>query len=319
MKKSIILNVAKLDFDRRLDLSSLSAVTDVTVYDDSTPDETIERVEGAEIVVTKELPVGADLLSRFPSSVRLICEAGTGYNNIDIAAARQKGIAVCNVPAYSTEAVAQLVITYILNFSCSLVPQQRMLWEGDLGNFTGALRVPHFELGGKTLGIIGGSGAIGGRVMEIALVLGMDVLVYSRTPRTWSDPKVRSVPLADLLGRSDFVSIHSPLTPETRHLIDKGALEAMKPSAYLINTARGAIVRENDLVEALRNGTIAGAALDVQDPEPPEPESPLYRMGNVILTPHIGWKRLQTRQRLMNAVAGNIQAFIQGRPVNIVN
>jgi glycerate dehydrogenase len=294
-------------------------VAELSRFDESTPEEIVARVAGQEIVITKELPVPGELIARFSDSVRLICEAGTGYNNIDLAAAKAKRIAVCNAPAYSTDAVAQLVITFVLNFSASLIPQQRMLWQGNRDNFSKSLQLPHFELAGKVLGLIGGSGAIGSKVAELALALGMEVLISSRTPKPPARSGVATVPLEELLERSDFVSIHCPLTAGTRHLIDRAALEKMKPSAFLINTARGAIVREADLIEALQRGTIAGAGLDVQDPEPPAPESPLYTLENVILTPHIGWKRLETRQRLMDIVAGNVAAFIGGRPVNLVD
>ncbi|CAE8643896.1 unnamed protein product [Polarella glacialis] len=259
------------------------------------------------------------VIAKFPDSVKLIAEAGTGYNNIDIQAARARGITVCNVPAYSNDAVAQLVVTFLLNFSCSMVPQQRMLMKGDKSNFTKHLQVPHFEAGGKTLGLIGGGGTIGSKVTEIALTLGLTILISSRNPKPSADPRVQIVTLDELLAQSDFISIHCPLTDATRHLIDTAALGKMKPSAFIINTARGAIVKEGDLIAALQAGTIAGAGLDVQDPEPPAEDSPLYTLDNVILTPHIGWRRLETRQRLMDMVAENVAAFLRGSPTNVVN
>jgi glycerate dehydrogenase len=318
MKNTVILNAAKLDFDNKLDFSSLSNLTTVTKYDASSNDEILERVQGQHIVITKELPVGRDLISQFPSSVELICEAGTGFNNIDIAAAKEKNIAVCNVPSYSTEAVAQLVITFILNQSSSLIRQQTMLQEKNFDNFTKHLQVPHFELQGKTLGVIG-AGAIGKEVIKIALTLGMNILVYNRTPKPWGEAKVQFVSLAELLTQSDFVSIHCPLTPETKHLINKDKLKQMKPTAFIINSSRGPIIHEVDLIEALQQGIIAGAALDVQDPEPPQLNNPLFFMDNVILTPHIGWRRLESRQRLIGLMAENIESFIQGKPLNVVN
>ncbi len=318
MKNTVILNAAKLDFDNKLDFSSLSNLTKVTKYDASSNDEILERVQGQHIVITKELPVGRDLISQFPPTVELICEAGTGFNNIDIAAAKEKNIAVCNVPSYSTEAVAQLVITFILNQSSSLIRQQTMLQEKNFDNFTKHLQVPHFELQGKTLGVIG-AGAIGREVIKIALTLGMNILVYSRTPKPWGEAKVQFVSLAELLTQSDFVSVHCPLTSETKHLISKDKLKQMKPTAFIINTSRGPIINESDLIEALQQGIIAGAALDVQDPEPPELNNPLFFMDNVILTPHIGWRRLESRQRLIGLMAENIESFLQGKPLNIVN
>ncbi|MBC9784069.1 D-2-hydroxyacid dehydrogenase [Heliobacterium chlorum] len=318
MKKTVFLNAAKVDFDNKLDFSPISNITDLTRYDDSNDEEIIERVKDQTIVITKELPVGRGLIEKFPPSVKFIAEAGTGYNNIDIAAAKEKGIAVCNIPGYSTEAVAQLAIAFILNLSSSLHRQQVMIKQDDYSNFTKHLQVPHFEVQNKTLGIIG-SGSIGQQVMKVALALGMNVLVYNRTPKTWEDPKVRTASLEELLKESDYISLHCPLTADTRHIINKERLNLMKPSAYIINTSRGPLIKETDLIEALQTGKIAGAALDVQDPEPPELNNPLFTMENVILTPHIGWKCLESRQRLIQLLAGNIEGFIQGNAINIVS
>jgi len=317
MSAIVFLNPAKIDFDGNIDFSPLEELGTFTRYDLSDNDDILEKIKGQEVVITKELPVGKDVIDRFPSSVRVICEAGTGYNNIDVDAARHKGIAVCNVPNYSTEAVAQLAVTFMLNLSCSLVQQQIAVRRGDFRNFTEQLRVPHFELYGKTLGIIGG-GAIGGHVTKLALALGMRVLVNQRTPKVSHDPLVSYVSLEELLQKSDFVSIHCPLTPQTKHMINKETLALMKPTAYVVNTSRGAIIDEAALIEALRNGTIAGAGLDVQEQEPPETGNPLFAMDNVIMTPHIGWKRLETRQRLIQLTADNIAAFLKGSPRNIV-
>jgi glycerate dehydrogenase len=319
MENTVFLNLEKLNFDNKLDFSSIEGITTLTKHDESSDIEILQRVKDQAIVITKELPLGRNLISQFPPSVKLICEAGTGYNNIDIVAAREKNITVCNVPSYSTEAVAHLVITYILNFSSSLIPQQIMLKEKNFDNFTKHLELPHFELQNKTLGVIGGFGAIGREVIKIALALGMNILINSRSKRDWDDPNVHFVSLEDLLKQSDFVTLNCPLTPDTLHLIDEKRLKLMKPSAFIINTSRGAIIKEADLIEALQNKVIAGAALDVQDPEPPEQTSPLFNMGNVILTPHIGWRRLESRQRLIKLMAVNIESFIKGKPINVVN
>jgi len=318
MSATVFLNSAKLDFDGKLDFSSLSALTTFTCFDSSSNDEIIQRVQGQDVVITKELPVGKELIDQFPASVKVICEAGTGYNNIDIVAARAKGIAVCNVPTYSTEAVAHMAITFILNLSCSLIRQQNMLQRKDFSNFTSHLQVPHFELQGKTLGVIGG-GAIGRQTIRIALALGMKILVYDVTPQTSDNPDVCFVSLEDLLGASDFISIHCPLTAATKHLINRNSLALMKPTAYIVNTSRGPIIKETDLIEALQQGIIAGAGLDVQEQEPPELDNPLFAMDNVIMTPHIGWRRLESRQRLVQLTADNIAAFLNGAPVNVVN
>jgi glycerate dehydrogenase len=318
MKKTVSLNTAKLDFDKKLDFSAFTAITDFTRYEDTDADKILERIQEQEIVITKEMPVPEEIIDQFPDSIKLICEAGTGFNNIDIKAARAKHIAVCNVPTYSTEAVATLAITFILNISASLIKQQIMLYEGNFDNFTKHLTVPHYELQGRTLGIVGG-GAIGQATIKLALPFGLNILVYDPFPKELNDNRVRYASLEELLKNSDFISLHCPLVPKTKHLINQETLAQMKPTAHIINTSRGGLINEADLVQALRKGTIAGAALDVQDPEPPTLDNPLFEMENVIMTPHIGWKRIESRQRLVQLTAENILSFIKGKPVNIVN
>lgn len=318
MNSTVVLNAAKLDFDKHLDFSPIRKITSLTSYDTSSDADILERVNGQHVVITKELPLGRNLIEQFPASVKLICEAGTGYNNIDLAAAKEKNITVCNVPGYSTEAVAQLAIGFMLNLSSSLSLQQTMIKRQNYANFTQHLQVPHFELQNKTLGVIG-SGAIGRQVMVVARALGMKILTYSRTQKNWDDPAIRAVTLEELLRNSDFVTIHCPLTSETKHLINKDTIKLMKPSAFLINTSRGPIIKESDLIDALKNKQLAGAALDVQDPEPPELTNPLFGMDNVLLTPHIGWKTLESRQRLIGLLATNIESYFNGHPVNVVS
>ncbi|MDD3158192.1 MAG: NAD(P)-dependent oxidoreductase [Anaeromusa sp.] len=316
--KTVFLNATKLDFDQKLDFSSVQALTDLTNYDDTSNEQILERVQGQTVVITKEMPVGKDVISQFPDSVKLICEAGTGYNNIDIVAAREKGISVCNIPSYSTVAVAQLAMTFVLNLSASLPQQQSMLGRKDFSNFTKFLQVPHFEVAGKTLGVIG-AGAIGRESIKIGVALGMNVLVYDPFPKEWTEGNVKNASLEDVLRQSDFITLHCPLMDSTRQIINKERIALMKPTAYIVNTSRGALIKEDDLVEALQQGRLAGAALDVQDPEPPALDNPLFAMDNVIMTPHIGWRRYESRQRLVDLIAANIKAFIDGKAVNVVN
>lgn len=317
MNNIVFLNSSRINFDNKLNFSCLDKLGKVIKYEDSNDEEILERVKDQNIVITKELTIGRDLIEKFPPCVKLICEAGTGYNNIDIEAAKERNISVCNVPCYSTEAVAQLVITFILSLSSSLSAQQRMIENKNYDNFTKYLQVPHFEVQNKTLGVIG-AGSIGQQVMRIAAALEMNILVYSRTSKELKDPRIKFVSLEELLKESDFVSLNCPLTSETRCLIDKSKLELMKSSAFIINTSRGAIIKEADLIEALKNNKIAGAALDVQDPEPPELDNALFNMRNVILTPHIGWRCLESRQRLIDLLAENVEAFINREPINTV-
>ena len=312
--KTVFLNATKLDFDQKLDFSSVQALTELTNYDDTSNEQILERVQGQTVVITKEMTVGKDVISRFPDSVKLICEAGTGYNNIDIVAAREKGISVCNIPSYSTVAVAQLAMTFVLNLSASLPQQQSMLERKDFSNFTKFLQVPHFEVPDKTLGVIG-AGAIGRESIKIGVALGMNVLVYDPFPKEWTEGNVKNASLEDVLRQSDFITLHCPLMDSTRQIINKERIALMKPTAYIVNTSRGALIKEDDLIEALQQGRLAGAALDVQDPEPPALDNPLFAMDNVIMTPHIGWRRYESRQRLVDLVAENIKAFITVKPL----
>lgn len=313
--KCVVLNAKKMNFDGKLDFSVLSS--DVTVYDDTTEQQLSERIQGANIIVTKEMPVSAEMIQKFPESVKLICEAGTGYNNINLEATRKKGITVCNIPSYSTERVAHTAIMMILNLSSAMQVQMKMLACGNHDNFTRNLQVPHVEVNGKTLGIIG-AGHIGRKVIQIAQALDMNILVYTRTPRE-DEKGIRYVSLEELLKNSDYVSMHCPLTESTKHMINKESLSLMKPSAFIINTSRDALIDEAALIEALENGTIAGAGLDVQETEPPEEASPLYTMDQILLTPHMGWKGLETRQRLVSILADNIKQFMEGNPINVVS
>lgn len=318
MKNAVFLNSSKVDFDGKLNFNALKKEANITLYEKTEKEDILTRVEGQNIVITKEIPMGRELIERLPSSVELICEAGTGYNNIDIKAAREKNITVCNIPSYSSDAVSQLVLAFILSLSSSLTVQQTMIREKKLDNFSSHLQVNHFEVSGKTLGVIG-AGKIALEVIKRARAFNMNVLVYSRTVKDLKDENIQFVSLEKLLTDSDFVTIHCPLTEETRYLIQKENLALMKPSAYLINTARGAIIKEADLVEALRAGVIAGAALDVLEQEPATADNPLLSLPNCILTPHIGWQCLETRQRLLQMLADNIHGFLTGNVQNCVN
>ena len=212
---------------------------------------------------------------------------------------------------------AHTAIMMILNLSSAMQVQMKMLACGNHDNFTRNLQVPHVEVNGKTLGVIG-AGHIGRKVIQIAQALDMNILVYTRTPRA-DEKGIRYVSLEELLENSDYVSMHCPLTESTKHMINKESLSLMKPSAFIINTSRGALIDEAALIEALENGTIAGAGLDVQETEPPEETNPLYTMDQVLLTPHMGWKGLETRQRLVSILADNIKQFMEGNPINVVS
>ncbi|KAL3822215.1 hypothetical protein ACHAXA_000655 [Cyclostephanos tholiformis] len=328
--RAIFLNSARLDYDGTLDFGRLRDLTDLTLnnVDALTNDDDIANVVNnsmAEIVITKEMALPASAMMKFhPGLVRLVCEAGTGYNNIPTTLARSMGIDVANVPTYSTESVAHMVITYIMNFSAAMFHQARMLHDGDRSNFL-VFKHPIYEITGKVLGLIGGSGTIGTAVIDVALPLGMEILISSRSGRLprghkYADhPRVRVVNLDELLMTSDYVSVNCPLNDQTRHSIGSREIRLMKPTAYLINTARGAIINEDELITCMKEGIIAGAGLDTQEYEPPRHDSELWELDNVFLTPHIGWRRIETRQRLVDMTADNIESYISGSIRNVVN
>lgn len=312
MAKIVVLNGQRVNYDGLIDYNVLG--DDVTVYESSTPEEILPRLEGAEVAITKELVLTPEQVLAMPDTLKLICEAGTGYNNIPLEACKQKGIMLCNIPAYSTQRVAQTAIMMLLNLSSHVQKQIRMLEKGDRSNFTQHLGVSHTEVNGKTLGIIG-AGNIGRAVIRIAQALDMQILAYTRTPRADADG-IHYCGLDEVLSQSDYISLHCPLNDQTRHIIDAAAIEKMKPTACIINTARGALIDEPALIKALQEHRIAGAGLDVQETEPPVQDNPLYDLDNVVLTPHMGWKGLETRQRLVSILADNIKAYEKGEPIN---
>lgn len=313
--KTVVLNAGLVNYDGNIDYSTIAS--DVTIYDSTAEADILDRVQGHTVVVTKEMKVSGDIIRQFPDSVKLICEAGTGYNNIDLEAVREKGIMVCNIPAYSSERVAHTAIMMMLNLASAMQVQLRMLATGNHDNFHKHLMVPHTEINGKTLGLIG-YGNIAKEIAKVAKALGMKIIVYTRTPRPDEDG-VRFVDFDTVLRASDYLSLNCPLNDKTRHLIDGPALSKMKPTAFIINTARGALIDEAALVQALQNRTIGGAGLDVQEVEPLPDGSPLYTLDNVIITPHIGWRGLETRQRLVAILRDNIAAFAKGEPINRVD
>ena len=299
--KTVVLNGERMNYDHRLDYSILS--DEVKVYETTEPSEILERIQGFDIVVTKEMPVSGDIIRQFPDSVKLICEAGTGYNNLDLDAAREKGITVCNVPSYSTERVAHTAIMMIMNLSSSMRRQIAMLTENNHDNFTKCMQVDHVEINDKTLGVVG-AGHIGREVIKVAQALGMKILAYD-VNAAGDEPGIHFTSLEEVLSQSDYVSLHCPLMPQTRHIINKDTLALMKPTAFIINTARGPLIDE--------------AGLDVQEVEPPAEDNPLYQMENVILTPHMGWRGLETRQRLVSILADDIKNYLNGTPINVVS
>ena len=293
---------------------------DVDYYDHTDSNEdVVNRMQDAQIVLLNKIKITEGILTQCPS-VKLICVLATGYDIIDTEAATRHGVTVCNVPAYGTNAVAQFTFALLLELCHRVGAHSQSVFRGDWArskDFCYWLTTQR-ELADKTIGIIG-FGKIGQKVAEIATAFGMKVMAYSRTIRPESEGKYQYVSLDKLLQQADVVSLHSPLTPQTEKIINNEALAKMKSTALLINTARGGLVDENALFAALSTGKIAGYAADVVASEPILPENPLLNAPNCILTPHIAWAPVESRQRLLNIVDENIKEYLSGSPVNVVN
>lgn len=282
-------------------------------------EEAIQRIGDAEIVLTNKTPITASLLDACPS-IRLICVLATGYNVVDCDAARSRGIPVCNVPSYGTDAVAQFTIGLLLEL-CHRIGYHDSLVHN--GTWTSCpdfsfWRTPQMELAGKTMGIVG-LGRIGTSVARIANALGMTVVAYSRSHREDVPAYIRYVSLEELLRSSDVVSLHCPLTDETTHIINEDTISLMKDGAILLNTSRGPLIDDHAVAEALKRGKLRGAAVDVVKKEPIPMNDPLLTAPNCIITPHMAWAPLESRRRLLSCVEANIAAFLTGDPQNVVN
>ncbi|HKG06314.1 MAG TPA: D-2-hydroxyacid dehydrogenase [Pedobacter sp.] len=308
------LNPGEMSWD------GLKQFGEVTLYDRTPADKVVERSKGADVIFTNKTPVNAAALSDLPD-LKYIGVLATGYNIVDTQMARERGITVSNVPGYGTPSVVQLTFGLLLELCLHVQRHSDAVASGRWASAPDFCfwDYPLVELTGKTMGIIG-FGHIGRQVADVATAFGMKVLGSSRN-RT--DQAHRSnfkwAEIPELLEQSDVVSIHCPLTPETQGLINKENLQRMKSSAFLLNTSRGPVIVEEDLAEALNNGTIAGAGLDVLSVEPPAKDNPLFGAKNCIITPHIAWATKEARARLMEITIGNLSAYKNGNPVNVVN
>ncbi len=297
-----------------------NVVEEYEIYDITPPDKVIERSIDADILVTNKTVLTADVLAQLPK-LKFISTLATGYNVIDTAYAREKGIAVSNIPAYSTDGVAQLVFALILEIVNNVALHNDSVKKGDW------CRSEHFcywkkpiaELSHKTLGIVG-FGKIGSAVAQIANAFGMNVIAYSPNTRSYSGfGKVDFVSLDEVITNSDIISLHCPLTDATNGLVDAEFLNKMKKTAILINTSRGPVINETDLKRALDEGIIAAAGVDVLSVEPAREDNPLLTCENCIISPHIAWASFEARSRLMNIFKSNVEAFVAGKPINVVN
>lgn len=291
-----------------------------TCYDRTDEDKVVERSISADALLINKILMNKEVLSQLPN-LKYIGVLATGYDNVDINYAKEKGIVVTNIPGYSTEAVAQMTFAFILELANNVALHDASVKALDWSRSEDFCywKTPIMELSGKTIGLFG-FGEIGKQVAKIAHAFNMKVLVYSRTRKqTECDEYISWVSKEELFKNSDFISLHCPLNEESNGIINKETLASMKKSAFLVNTARGKLVNEDDLSEALNSGVIAGAALDVLCDEPPSEENTLLKARNIIITPHISWAAKEARERLVNIAYENLRGFIENKPVNVVN
>ncbi len=312
--KILVTDSSTVKSNNDLSLETLKSFGEVFEFDNLTREELLAQVKDKDIILTNKVVIDREVMENAPR-LRYIGLFATGYNNIDITAAKEKGIVVANAGSYSTNAVAQQVIGYILAHYTKASEYNEFVKQG------GWLKSKCFaplvfatdEVYDKTLGIVG-YGSIGQAVDRVAVALGMNVLVYTRTPK--NNPKF--VSFDELLNRSDVISMHCPLTEQTKDIMNSDAFAKCKDGAFFINTARGGVVDEFALFDALKSGKLSGAAVDVLKSEPMSEECPLLNAPNIIITPHTAWAPLKTRQRLLGIVCDNIQAFLSGDPKNNV-
>ncbi len=299
-----------------LSWDSFKEFADVILYDRTNSNEVIDRIGDADAIFVNKVQITEEILKKAPK-LKYIGVCATGYNVIDLEACSKRNIVVTNIPAYSTNAVAQHVFALITNFSNHVAMHNQSVHEGDWIKSPDFVywKEPLFELAGKTLGIFG-YGSIGSKVAEIGKAFGMKVICNTRTKKPGMP---EFVSFEELLRESDILSLHAPLTDATKNIINKDSLSMMKKSALLINTARGGFVVEKDLAECLKTGGIAGFAADVIATEPMSPDCPLLGCPNCVLTPHIAWAPKETRQRLLDIAYDNFKAWINGKAINVVN
>ena len=302
-----------------LSWTGLEAQGTLTVYDRTAPDQVVERAKEATIVLTNKTALTADQLAQLPE-LKFISVLATGYNIIDIEATKQLGITVSNVPGYSSYSVVQLCfallfeLTHRVQQHSDAVQQGQWVSSPDFSFW----KQPLVELAGKKMGLIG-LGDIGQKMTDMALALGMEVLAHSRTRKgRLESERFKWVELDELFREADVVSLHCPLTPQTKGLINTARLRQMKNTTYLLNTARGPLIVETDLAQALNEGWIAGAGLDVLSIEPPTAGNPLLSAKNCLITPHIAWASVEARTRLLEETIANVKAFIAGKPRNVI-
>jgi len=301
-----------------LSWKEIESLGSVEIYDRTASEDIVSRAKNAEIIVTNKCVFTKEVMASLPS-LKCICLLATGYNNVDIKAATAQGITVSNAVGYSTTSVAQHVFALILAITNKVAEHNVSVHDSkwsDSEDWSYRLG-PLEELHGKVLGIYG-FGTIGQKVADIGLAFGMNIIATKRKMEGFSYNNVKLISEDELLQQSDYLSLNAALSKENTHFINRDSLSKMKAEAIIINTARGPLINEADLADALRNETIRGAALDVLSDEPPKKNNPLFNIKNCIITPHISWASLQSRKRLINIVAKNIESYINGNPINTV-
>lgn len=301
-----------------LSWDGMKALGECVIYERTSPEQVLERAAGAEVVLTNKVVITAEHIAALPD-LKYIGVLATGYNIVDVEAARNRGIVVTNIPAYSTDSVAQMVFAHILNICLQV---QHYTEEVRGGRWTSSpdfcfWDTPLMELSGKKLGIVG-LGHTGSATARIAIGFGMQVCAYTSKSHFQLIPEIKKMELDELFRECDIVSLHCPLTEQTRGMVNAARLKTMKPTAILINTGRGPLVNEQDLADALNNGTIYAAGVDVLSQEPPRADNPLLHARNCFITPHIAWASGEARQRLMQIAVDNLSGYITGKVVNNV-
>lgn len=297
----------------------LTKYGEVTVYENTPNELAAARIADADMILINKVLITEELLQKCPN-LKLICVLATGYNVVDCEAARRRGIPVCNVPGYGTNAVAQFTFSLLLELCNRVGHHDRLVHEGTWSRCPSFCfwDTPQMELAGKTLGIIG-FGSIGRAVGTVAKAFGMEVLAYNRSRCPEGEAIGSYVDLDTLLQTSDIVSLHCPMTPETENIINADTIAKMKDGAILLNTARGQLVDENALADALHSGKLRGFAADVVSQEPILENNPLLTAPNCILTPHMAWAPIESRQRILDITEANIQVYLSGNPIHVVN
>lgn len=302
-----------------LSWQAIEKLVDLTVYDRTPENLVIERSKDADILIVNKVALTEEIIARLPK-LKFVSTLATGYNQINCNALKERNIPLSNIPAYSTNAVAQMVFSYILEHTNRVAEYTESVKKGDWSSCKDFCywNTPIYELDGKVLGIIG-FGKIGKRVSELACAFNMKVICYTPSGKKDGIYNVEFTDFDTVLKNSDFITVHCPLTPKTNSLIDKEFIEKTKQGACIINTARGAVANENDISDALKNGRLTCYCTDVLSTEPPKNDNPLLNAPNCFITPHIAWAAYETRLRLMGILEENIKNYLAGTPVNVVN